>query len=64
VEKKDETTRENVKELAKAYADGETGNTVEEVTAYIERNGIAMGDAAREMAESLLAESDTMLEFG
>ena len=64
VEKNNEQNRENVKELAQAYANGETGETVTEIAAYIERNGIAVGDAAEQMAESLLEESETMLEFG
>jgi hypothetical protein len=64
VEKNNEQNRENVKELAQAYANGETGTTVEEISAYIERNGIAMGDAAREMASSLIEEAETMKEYG
>jgi hypothetical protein len=46
VEKNNEQNRENVKELAQAYANGETGETVEEIADYIERNGIAVGEAA------------------
>jgi uncharacterized protein YcfJ len=46
VEKNNEQNRQNVKELAQAYAKGETGTTQEEIAAYIERNGIAVGDAA------------------
>ena len=64
VEKSNETNRKNVKELAQAYANGETGETITEIAAYIERNGIAVGDAAEKMAKSLLEESETMLEFG
>ena len=64
VEKNNEQNRENVKELAQAYANGETGESVSEIAAYIERNGIAVGDAAEQMAKSLVEESETMLEFG
>ena len=64
VEKNNEQNRQNVKELAQAYANGETGETVEEIAAYIERNGIAMGDAVEQMANSLIEESATMREYG
>ena len=64
VEKHNEQNRENVKELAQAYAKGETGETITEIANYIERNGIAVGDAAKEMANSLLTEAETMLEYG
>jgi hypothetical protein len=50
--------------LAQAYANGETGETVEEIADYIERNGIAVGDAAEQMAQSLISEASTMKEFG
>ena len=64
VEKNNEQNRKNVEELAQAYANGETGETVEEIADYIERNGIAVGDAAEQMAQSLISEASTMKEFG
>jgi hypothetical protein len=64
VEKSNEQNRQNVEELAQAYANGETGETVEEIAAYVERNGIAVGEAARQMAHSLIEEAETMREFG
>ena len=64
VEKHNEQNRKNVKELAQAYANGETGETVQEIAHYIERNGLAVGAAAEQMAQSLLEESETMREFG
>ena len=64
VEKSNEVNRENVETLAQAYANGETGETVEEIARYVERNGIAVGDAAVEMAEALVADAETMKEFG
>ena len=63
-EKKNEANRENVKKLAQAYAKGETGTTKEDITKYIEKQGIAVGEAAEKMAESLLEEAETMREYG
>ena len=64
VEKSNEQNRKNVETLAQAYANGETGETVEEIAAYVERNGIAVGEAAEQMAQSLISEASTMKEFG
>ena len=64
VEKSNEQNRKNVETLAQAYANGETGETVEEIAAYVERTGIASGKAAEQMAQALMDESETLLEFG
>jgi hypothetical protein len=63
-QKSTEQNRDNVKELAKAYASGETGTTKEEIIEYIERNGLAVGDAAEKMAEGLLENTEELATFG
>ena len=64
MEKKNEQNRENIKELSQAFAKGEAGTTLEEITAYIENTGIAFGDAAEEMAYALLDDADTLRAYG
>ena len=64
VEKQNETNRKNVETLAQAYAKGETGTTFEEIVNYIERNEIAFGGAAEQMANALLSDTGELLEFG
>jgi hypothetical protein len=62
-EKLDEDNRENVRELAKAYANDEFESRGE-IIDYIEKNGMAVGKAAEEMADALMSNSEDMLKFG
>lgn len=63
-ELRNETNRNNLKEIAKAYASGETGTTKGEIVSWIEEQGIAVGDAAQEMAAEVLNSSEEIAKYG
>ena len=59
-----EVIKENLTELSKAYAAGEAGTTEEDMVAYIEAQGIAVGDAAKEMAANFFKNKESLLDYG
>jgi hypothetical protein len=63
-ELRNETNRDNFKEISKAFASGETGASLPEITSWIQENGYAVGEAAEDMARSLLKNAKEIKEYG
>ena len=63
-ELRNETNRNNFKEIAQAFANGEISTNLDDAAKWIEDQGYAVGDAAHEMASQLLANSEEIAEYG